>query len=903
MGFMHTLMYYGHIVAQQSLNLKLNVKLKLNCRCPLPVAVGVTIVVAALTPTALPAQQQLPTPSSSLTFEPGADYRLATYTQITTYFAILAQASDRMLLDTIGWSVRGQPIVLAFISSPDNLRQLEQYRSISARLAQARGLSDGEARALAQEGRAVVWIDAGIHGDEVAPPQSMPLLAYRLVSDESEEMRRIRDQVIALIMPVINPDGADIVADWYARIARTQFQDAPLPVLYHHYVGVDLNRDWYMYTQPEARAAGRVLYHEWFPQITYNQHQSPPFPARIFVPPLAEPVNPNIPPGVIAGTNLVGTAMAKRFEDEGKAGVVSRVAFDMWWNGGMRSAAYYHNMIALLTETAQNHFANPRFYAPDSLPPFLGGTNVSSVQPSVFYANPWRGGWWRLRDAVEYNYTASVAVLDIAAKLKEDWLYGIYRLGRAAIEKGQREAPFAYVIPPEQWDRSEATELVRLLRLGGLELQRATERFNAGGTRYPAGSYIAYASQAFRAYLVDLMEKQVYPDLRAYPGAPPQPPYDLSGWTLPIQMGVTVKRIDQAFSARTESVDSVPVPAGGVVGSGRAAYLLSHRDNAAVTAVNRLLAAGERVAWLATTDAGGAPPGAGTFVITGANDTRARIDDLARELGLDFVALDRVLRSQLSPLRLPRVALYKSWVGDWIVRNGDWDWIANIGEGWTRWVLERHAFPLDTLHDADIRTRDLSRYDVLVLPEQEAATIMNGHAPGTMPPGYTGGIGQEGAARIREFVQRGGRLIAIDAAANFAIDLFGLPLRDVTKDIPTTRFFVPGTLFRITVDTSHPIAYGMPEQGAAFFVRSRGFELTRSDSARISVVARYPEDNLLLSGWALGERAVLGGKAAVLEATVGQGSVVLFGFRPLFRGQPRNTFKLVFNAIHGATTR
>jgi hypothetical protein len=872
-----------------------------------------TLGVRALSARQIRGADGVPTPASVLGFEPGADYRLATYEQIAAYFARLAQSSDRIRIDTIGRSVRGRPIILAFISSAENLRQLERYRSISARLARARELEDAQARALAREGKAVVWIDAGIHGDEVAPPQHMPLLAYRLVSGEADDVRRIREDAIALIMPVINPDGADIVADWYGGIVHTPFENAPLPVLYHHYVGVDLNRDWYMYTQPETRAVGRVLYHEWFPQITYNQHQAPPFPARIFVPPLADPVNPNIPPAVTRGTNLVGSAMARRFEEEGKPGVVSRVAFDMWWNGGIRSAAYYHNMIALLTETAQNHYANPRYYPPDSLPPFLGGTGVSASQPSVFYPNPWRGGWWRLRDAVEYNYTAAVGVLDIAAKLKEDWLYGIYRLGRDAIEKGMHEAPFAYVISREQWDRSEALELVRLLRYAGIEVQRAVQPFTAGperGASHAAGTFIAYAAQAFRPYLIDLMEKQVYPDVRAYPGGPPQPPYDLSGWTLPIQMGVTVKRVDAPFTALVEPVADVPVTPGRVPARGAAAYLLSHRDNASATAVNRLLAAGVPVARLtASHRADGERHDPGTFVVAGGASARAQIERLARELGVDFAAAGGTVRLPTSPLRQPRIALYKSWVGDWIVRNGRWEWVANIGEGWTRWVLERHAFPVDTLHDADIRNGDLSRYDVLILPEQEPAVILSGHAPGTMPPEYTGGIGGAGAERIRAFVEQGGRLVAIDAAANFAIDLFGLPVRDVTKDVPSSRFFVPGTLIRITLDPSHPLAHGLPADGAAFFVRSRAFELLDAaaqgaapparTAARISVAARYPEDGLLLSGWALGEQEVLGGKAAVLEAQVGRGSVVLIGFRPLFRGQPRNTFKLVFNSIYG----
>lgn len=844
------------------------------------------------------APPRVPAPADAFGFEPGADHHLATHDQIVTYFARLAASSDRIRIDTIGRSVRGRPMILAYISSAENLRALERWRGIAERLALARGLDDGQASGLAREGRAVVWIDSGLHADEVASAQHAPLLAHRMVSDESEEVKRIRERVLLLLMPNMNPDGLDIVTDWTTRTRGTGFETAPLPVLYHPYVGVDINRDWYMLTQPETRAVAYQLYRRWYPQIIYNHHQSPPFPARILVPPYEDPVNPNIPAEVVRGVNLVGAAMAKRFEAEGKPGVVSRVGgFDMWWNGGMRSTPYFHNMIGILTETAGGtSFAEPRYHPPDSLPARLADSPLAATEPSVLYPNPWRGGWWRLRDAVEYMVTGSMGVLAIAAALKDEWLYGIYRMGRKAIDAGTANAPFAYVVPRSQWDSGEAIALIELLRLSGLQVKQATSSFTAGGTTYPAGSFVLHTAQPFRAHLIDLMEPQVYPDRRAYAGGPPEPPYDLSGWTLPLQMGVRVDRIDASFEAVVTDVDTVHSPPSRIVNDGEV-YLLSHRANASVTAVNRLLTQGERVSWATSAfDNSGEAWDAGTFIIHRGPRTRARLERVMQELGLTVRGAERASTS-VRELRQPRVGLYKSWVADWIVRNDNWSWVANIGEGWTRWVLERHAFPVDTLHDHDIRTTDLARYDAIILPEQLPEIIMRGHAPGTMPAEYTGGIGDEGAAKLKRYVDGGGTIVAIDAAASFAIELFQLPIKEPTATVPREQLFVPGTILRLETDPSQPVAFGMPAQTAAFFVRSRAFDAADDASGRVRVIAWYGQGDPLLSGWALGARDHLAGRPAVVEAEVGRGKVVLIGFRPVFRGQSRATFKLLSNAI------
>lgn len=844
--------------------------------------------------------RQVPHPSEVFGFEPGEDYKLADFSQVHEYYERLAASSDRIQLIEIGRSTQGRPMLLLFISSEANLEQLERWRSISERLARAEDLTEQEARRLARQGKAIVWIDAGLHATEVAHAQHAPLLAHHLVTDESEETRRFREDVVLLLMPVMNPDGLDIVTEWYRKNLGTPFETTAPPELYQEYVGHDNNRDWFMMRQQETRAVADVLYHQWYPQIIFNHHQTAPFPARIFIPPFADPVNPHIPPLVVRGVNMVGEHMAKRFEEEEMSGVVSRMTFTMWWNGGMRTAPYFHNMVGILAEVGHNS-ATPQYHDPESLPETFGtGSHaISAKEPSVYYANPWKGGWARLEDAVSYHFTASLATLDIASKLKEDWLFNVYRMGRSSIEAGEAGEPYAYVLPADdQWDIGEAVELIEVLRRGGIDVHRAEAAFEADGERYPAGSYVVYAGQAFRPYLMDLLEKQEHPHREQYPGGPPQPPYDGAGWTLPIMMGVNVKRVERPFGARTSPIDMPELPPGRVAGADGYGYLLSRRRNASSLAVNRLLAAGEQVSWAVDGfEVAGASYDAGTLVVEARGDgTREHVARLAEDLGLEFVGIASLPEVELEPLGQARVGLYRPWT-------------ANMDEGWTRWLLEQYEFPLTSLTDQDIRSADLSAYDVIMLADQTQSSILNGHPPGRMPEAYVGGIGVEGAAALKRFVEGGGRLVTFDAASDFAIQQLSLPLTNAVSDASSDDLFVPGSLVRLRVAPEHAVAYGMPTEAGAFFDRSRTFMITSparagdnvADAPPVEVIARYGSENLLLSGWELGAQRYLANRPAVVRAGVGDGDVVLIGFRPQFRAQPSGTFKLVFNAIHGAT--
>lgn len=848
------------------------------------------------------AMAQVPSPEEVYGFQVGADYKLAGYDMLLDYYNQLDAASDRVKKIKIGESTLGRPMILLLISSKENLKQLDHWREISRQLARAH-ISEDKAQALSQEGKAIVWIDGGMHASETAHAQMTSELAYRVATEKTPEMQDIRENVVLLLMPVMNPDGLEIVKSWYESVLGTPYETTGTPWLWQKYVGHDNNRDYYMYNMKETQAVGNVLYREWYPQVVYNHHQTGPSWAWIFIPPFADPYNPRIHPGVIASVNQVGTAMATRFAMRKMPGVISRNSYTMWWNGGGRTAPYYHNMIGILTETS-HRTPTPLFYEPDSMPKTVGdGFQTNGTE--IFYSDPWKGGESHLRDAVEYMLTASMAVLDWAADRPQELLFNIYRMGRDAIEAGMAGDPYAYVIPAEQWDEFEALNLVETLRQGGVEVSRSEEAFSAGGNQYANGSYIIYAAQAFRPYVLSLLEPQDYPLTYKYPGGPPDPPYDIAGWTLPMQMGVTVDRIDEDFNVDAEEVTGVSLkPTSGYVAESVGyGWVLSHRSNASIMAVNHLLAEGVNVYRTSSSiNADGEEYTAGAFVIEGSGDASDQLELLASTLGLDFVGLKSKPVGELTPLSQPRVGLYKSWN-------------ASSDEGWTAWILKDYHFAVDTLHDAAIREVDLSQYDAIILPDQRPSTILNGYAPGTMPDKYVGGLGAEGAVALKNYVDQGGTLLAFDSASEFVINQFGLPIRNAVRRTSNSEFFIPGSLIRANTNAAAPLAVGMQDEITVFFDHGRAFEIIAIDGMYeggrvvgvkeaqplpIDTVVTYATKDLLMSGFAIGAQEHLAGEPAMLNVSVGEGNVVLYGFRPQFRGQSRGTYKLIFNAIYSS---
>jgi hypothetical protein len=870
-------------------------------RASTPRLVVIVALAAGAAAPSRPALKPVPSPEQVIGFRPGTDRKLADFSQITRYFRALAEASPRVQLFSIGKSTEGREMVLAAISSEENLRRLARFKDIARRLADSRGLNDDQARQLAREGRAIVWIDFGLHATEVAHAQASTEVAYLVATSESEEMRRIRDHVIFVTVPVMNPDGLDIVANWYRPHVGTPFEASPLPVLYQKYAGHDNNRDWYMQNLAETRVITGQLYHEWYPQVLYNQHQSGMTSPRIWTPPMDDPVNPNMHPLINRGITMLGVGIQQRLEEEGKTGAEAFSQYSNWWNGGMRSTPCFHNIVSILTEVASGQYASPVEISPRQLPQTLA-SGEGARAPSTWNPSPWPGGRWSFRDQVEYMVTGSMAVLRLGAEYREDWLYNRYQMARDQVAAGKKGDPYAYVIPAGenvQHDWPTAWKLAHILSIGDVEVHAARSNFTAGGRQYGNGSFVVLMAQPNRGYAKDLLEPQHHPNRTNGPGGPPKRPYDMARWTLPYQMGVRVEMIEQPFDANLELVDprlwnAAAGSTSDELGSDRPPVSLDRRANDAVALAMQALGRGSRV-WSTP---------ARLFIDGG--DTRARTDAIAR-LHADQPRM--ALPADARPLRAPRVGIYKSY-------------LASMDEGWTRYVLEQFDVPFISIENKDVAAGNLkSRLDAIILPNQDVDAIVNGHAAGTMPPEYAGGVGIEGVSALRTFVEAGGTLIAIDAASTLPIRYFNIPVRDALDGVRTTEFYCPGSLLRLTIDTSQRLMAGMPAEQAAFFVNGRAFDLgpraggrggdtseAAAGAARaaqvpagVRVLARYAENDLLMSGWINGGSRIAG-KAAALDVSLGQGHVVLTGFGVQFRGQPHGTFKFLFNPILESAT-
>ncbi len=836
-----------------------------------------------------------PSPEAFLGFRVGADRKLADYGQIVRYFEALDRASDRVSVRSLGESTLGRKLIVAAISSETNLRDAERYRDVARRLADPRGLSEQEARRLVDEGRVVLLVTCNIHSSEIGSSQMAMEWAHDLATSDDPKVKRWLDDVILLLMPSINPDGCDMIVDYYRKYLGTPWEGGRLPWLYHHYAGHDNNRDWFMLNLAETRLVNRVLHHEWFPQVFLDEHQMGPTTPRIFVPPFTDPLTPLVHPLQWRLTALVGVNQALRLEQAGKTGVIDSYAYDAYWPGGTIHTAALKNVVPLLTEVASARIATPVYVDPNE----LGGARkgLPDYKQQMNFPNPWPGGWWRLRDIVDYELIASNSLLETCSSYRREILQGALEMARAAVERGRQEAPYAYLVPPGQHDPHAAAQLVDILREGGLEAHRARAAARtADGREFPAGSIVFLAAQPYRGFLMEMMERQRYPEVRQGPDTREiYRPYDVTAWTLPLSMGVSWARVDQAFGAYLEKLTETPWPAGAVVGEGAAGFALDAASNQAARAANHLLLRGVRLERaLQGFQVGDRrfAPGAFIVPITAA----PLLDELVRAVRVTLVRLPELPHVDRVPLRAPRVGIYKPWA-------------ASMDEGWTRLVLDRHEFKYASLDNTAMKQRNLrSRVDVVILPDDDKNVIVEGRPKPEegqpqyfepLPPPYQGGIGKEGVEALKEFVEQGGTLICLASSCALPIEEFNVPVRNVVDKLKPVDYSLPGTLVNLEVDPSQPIGFGMPERCAAYYTTGPVFA-TSIPGAQVdrSVAARFPQypDQIVASGWAAGTQ-LMTGRAAVVETRRGKGRLVLFGPRVQHRGQTQGTFKMLFNAI------
>ena len=872
-------------------------------------------------------QTRVTTPEQQFGHEIGVDYELPNYQELTEYWEVLAAESDRMILEVIGQTEEGRDHLMATITSAENHRDLDRYKEIAASLARAEGVSEAQARALAREGKAVVWIDGGLHASEVLGAQQLMELVYQLVSRTDDETMSFLDDVIVLAGHA-NPDGHDLLADWYMRIEnREDRSTSNAPVLYNKYAGHDNNRDFYMSALEESTNINRILSREWFPQIVYNHHQTGPAGTVMFAPPFRDPPNHNLDPLILTGLDQVGSAIHQRMVLEGKGGTTMRSgsSYSTWWNGGLRTTPYFKNQIGLLTET----IGNP---TPMEIP-FIPGRQL----PKGDIPLPVEPGVWHFWQSIDYSMTANRAVLDYASRNKDHLLFNIWRMGMNSIERGSRDnwtvlpreiqAASAeitgrgdhddyerllqspedrdargYILPADQADFPTATKFVNALLKNGLTVHTATSDFEVEGKSYPAGSYVVKTAQAFRPHVLDMFEPQDHPNDFAYPGAPPTAPYDNAGWTLAYQMDVEFDRILDGFDGPFEPIDGLAEPlAGAVTGaSAPAGYLVSHDVNNAFIAVNRVLADGGDVFWMTNDfEAGGVAYPAGTLFLSGAN-VGGTASAMANELGVDFIGVSEVPGGAALKLRTPRIGLWDQYGG-------------SMPSGWTRMILEDFEFPFEVVFPPELDEGNLAdKFDVLVLEDGAVPDGGGGFGARTMSEAFVQTVPEEFRSRIGpfstgttvpavlDFVRGGGAVVAIGSSTNLAYHA-GLPVRnhlvgETGQPLPSEEYYVPGSVLNVQMDASHPLTDGIGARANVLFSRSPVFSID-AGARGVSPVAWFDTDAPLMSGWAWGQHHLEEG-VAILDAELGDGHLFLFGPKITFRAQSHGTFALLFNGIY-----
>ena len=887
-------------------------------------------------------------PSEAFAQNPGSDYFLADYTAYEAYLKTLASQSDRMKLVDIGKSEEGRTQWVAIVSSPANLAKLDHYKSIAKRLAKAEGLSKEEAAKLAAEGKAIVWIDAGMHATETVTSQGQIQVLYRLLSQNDPETLRHLDDVI-ILYGHDNPDGMELVSDWYMRDADVKKRDVnTIPRLYQKYVGHDNNRDSFMSHMAETTNVNKMLFREWYPQIIYNQHQPAPAGMVVFVPPFRDPFNFNYDPLVMTTLQEVGMAMHSRLvaEDKPGSGARSAAPYSTWHNGMERSVAYFHNAVGLLTEITGNPTPMPLALVPDVQ--LASNDRPMPAPPQT----------WHLSQTVEYQWSLNRAVIDYAARNRERLLFNIYKMGANSIQKGQEDSwtttptkidalkeaaktakapvedpvlaamigrgavdpglyksvlqsaetrdPRGYVIPADQADMPTVVTFLNALIKTGVDVDKATKPFKVAGKTYPAGSYVVKTAQAYRPHVLDMFEPQDHPHDLEYPGGPPKSPYDITGYTLAYQMGIKFDRILDGFEAPTERVpDLISVAPGSVKGSGKAGWLISHETNKSFTLTNRLLKAGAPVYWLKEgSKAGKQAFGPGAIWVPASAQAQSIVTASVKDLGIDAYAVGAKPAGEALPLKPVRIGLVDVYGG-------------SMPSGWNRWLFEQFEAPFEVVYPQRLDAGNLAKdFDVLVFadgtfPAPQGGPFRAGRSfpqpkaediPAEFRPWLGNVTDAKTLPQLAAFANEGGTLIAVGSSARLAPAL-GAPVEvavakkdgDKLTALTTKEFYLPGSVLRAKVDNRQPLAYGMPQDVDVFFDRSPTFNL-KASAPGVAKVSWFDTETPLRSGWAVGQEK-LKGSTAVLDIDLGKGKLFVMGPEVTQRAQSYGTFKFLFNGL------
>ena len=847
--------------------------------------------------------QQITSPEAFFGFQLGSDRKMARWDRIVDYFRLLAEQSDKIQVIDMGPSTEGHPFLFVIISSPENLANLERLREANAQIKDPRGVSEEIINPLVSEGKAIILQSMGLHATEIGSTQMVSELAYDQITRTDEEATRILDNVISLMVPCFNPDGQIMVTDWYNKYVGTEYEGSTPPWLYHKYAGHDNNRDAFMFNLVESQYMAQIMYTEWQPHAYQDHHEMGCYGARLWICPYSEPLHPHGDPLVWREISWYGAHMAYKLEEAGKTGVLNASLFPAWSHLGFHWMGNYHNIASMLTESAHAKLATPMYIhksqlkGEDDRKQLLDeGSNTLRAfphyKPQTNFPHPWEGGWWSVRDIVEQQKISAWGLLDMAARNKDIILRNAYLKAKRQTALGGSGTPAAYLISPDQHDPLMVVTTINKLLVQGIDIQKATQDLIVNGSSYPAGTFCIPLNQPKMGVIKTLLGRTFYPDdaWTRQPDGTPQRPYDTTTDTMAEFMGVDVVPVEGNIEGSFEAVRE-PVPlTGKVVGASKVGYLFDPRLNDSFKALNRLFNQRVKVTRLReAVSIGDEKFPAGAFVAAaGAEDL---LTELAQNYGVTFHALGADIETEQHEIQRARVGMYQRY------------WGGNMDEGWTRLVLEQYGFACQTLRDAEIKAGNLSEHiDVLILPDDSTEMITGDNAEGRLrenpvPAEYRSGIGDGGIEAVKAFVEGGGTLIALNQACNFAIEKLNLPVQNVLAGKSAKEFYCPGSTLHANIDTGQRFTYGLPNEALIFFWNGPTFRVQPSFSnEKCEILVQYPERDILQSGWLVGEEQIAG-TAAMMSVEYGEGSVVLFGFRPQHRAQTHGTFKLFFNAL------
>lgn len=843
------------------------------------------------------------TPESYFGFYPGDDRQLFNYEQLIGYLSELDTQSPRIKMVNIGASPMGKPMYIAFISSPENLNNLDRLKEINHHLALNSELSEVERENYSGEGRVFVYATLTMHSGEVGPAQSSALVAYQFATDQSQETTEWLNNVVYMMVPSHNPDGMDMVVENYLKYKGTKYEGASLPRVYHKYIGHDNNRDFVILSQEDTKAIARVYNQTWLPQVMVEKHQMGRSTARYFVPPMHDPIAVNVDAGLWTWAGVFGQNLINDMTNEGLAGVSQNYIFDNYWPGSTETCLW-NNVIAFLTECASVKDATPIYIEPNELMAY--GKGISEYKKGSNFPLPWEGGWWRLSDIVDYELSSTRSIIKTASIYKKEILLFRNDMCKREVSKGLTKPPYYYVIPQKQHDQGELVDMINLIRRHGINVYTINDDVLVDGRKFNKGDYLVPLAQPYRALIKEILEAQEYPERHYSPGGKLMKPYDITSWSLPLHRQVKSFEIDQRVAAFDNDLSLLENDIDRFVELPHefAAGIFSINNNESFKAAFFALSNGLEVKRLnIDTIINNVSIEKESFVVYGGSNKYETWQNMALELKIAPLFLNYAEKINATDIKVPRIALVETYFHD-------------MDAGWTRFIFDEYFIPYTVLHPEDLKTRKLKdEFDVLLFPSADVSQLMSGmykseddYYMSNYAPEYVVGMGKEGKRNVLEFIDNGGVVLSwgrstglfegmLKIGSEDEEEQFKLPYQDISKSLEKEGLYVAGSLLQVNINSDSPLTYGMPGEIGVF---SRGKPVFSTSIPKFDmdrrVIATYADHDLLMSGY-ITKPKLLYDKSAMIWLKKGKGQIVLYGFNPQFRASTQASFKLLFNGL------